>query len=240
MKSVQRASGRPARPVPAVTDPDLLERPTAVTYDGLPLSAGSSHGLGRMPVRTAHARVLQFLERCTEPIEPIDYCFRIHDVPGLRNNPTLQQEVARQFLEGHTRFPFAATEADRALDFLESQLPQPTNEYGMAPLWLWLVTRVRLRDPDTGVVLPGQDPERYGLSQADGGILLGTSRVQLVLDNAARMTVGFSFPDLDDDQLRELVPRLQAHLPFTLSRKHWKRWTASKSGNGYLGRRITL
>ena len=214
--------------------------PSAVTYDGLPLSAGSAHGLGRMPVRAAHARMLAFLERCTEPVEPLEYCFRIHDVPGLRDNPTLRQEVARRFFDGHTRFPFQPAEADRALDFLVSQQPQPTNEYGMAPLWLWMVTRVRLRDPDTGVLLPGQDPERFGLCQADGDILLGTSRVQLVLDNSARISVGFSFPDLEDDQLRELVPRLQEHLPFKLSRKHWKRWTPAKNGNGYLGRRISL
>lgn len=212
--------------------------PTAVTYDGLPLAAGSSHGLGRMPVRTAHEKVVAFLARCTEPVEPLDYCFRIHDVPGLRSNPALQHEVARRFMDGHARYPFAPEEADRALDFLESQLPQATNEFGMAPLWLWLVARVRLRDPDTGVLLAGQEPKRFGLSQADGGILLGTSRVQLVLDNSARMSVGLSFPDLDDDQLRELVPRLQEHLPFTLSRKHWKRWTPAKNGRGYLGRKI--
>lgn len=212
--------------------------PTAVTYDGLPLSAGSSHGLGRMSVRAAHEKVLTFLDRCTEPLEPLDYCFRIHDVPGMRGNRQLQKEVARQFFDGHTRYPFPPEEADRALDFLEAQLPQPTNEWGMAPLWLWLVTRVRLRDPDTGMVLPGQDPERFGLSQADGGILLGTSRVQLILDNSARMSVGFSFPDLEDAQLRDLVPRLQEHLPFTLSKKHWKRWTPAKNGNGYLGRTI--
>jgi hypothetical protein len=42
--------------------------PTAVTYDGLPVSSGCAHSLGRMTRRAAYDATMSFLRTCTQPV----------------------------------------------------------------------------------------------------------------------------------------------------------------------------
>jgi hypothetical protein len=48
-----------------------------------------------------------------------------------------------------------------------------------------------------------------------------------------------SIPQASDADLADVVPWLQAALPLRLSPKHWTRWTLTKNGGSYRGRRIT-
>jgi hypothetical protein len=50
---------------------------------------------------------------------------------------------------------------DDALAMFESLEPLPANEWGMAPVGLWLTADFRMRSPDGQEPWPGQDPERF-------------------------------------------------------------------------------
>lgn len=207
-----------------MTDP----RPAAVTYVGLPIASGGAHSLGRMSRRVAYERTLSFLQTCTEPITAATYSFQVHDVPELPADPRFNAELWRRF--GH----YVDVPEDRvtdALDYLDEIDPQPANQWGMAPVWLTAGFNFRILDPATGLVLPGQDPARFGSVEYEWGVPLGSSRLRLILSNAAKVAIELCLPDADEDLLRRVVPWLQQHAPFKFSPKHWRAWTPTRSGS---------
>lgn len=126
---------------------------------------------------------------------------------------------------------------DEALSLFESLEPLPVNTWGMAPVWLWFTADFRLRSPHGGV-WPAQDPKLFDNFQTPGGISLGTSSTRLVLEAKRSLGLSISIPNATDDDLVELVPWLQGALPMRLSWKHWTRWTITKNGRSYRGRKI--
>lgn len=210
--------------------------PLAVTYDGLPISSGGFHSLGRMPRRVAFDRVTAFIEACTEPIGPVDYWFNLPQVPDLPPQPHLEQELERRFgkrgglfLAKPDRLVIGEDRVAEALDFLDDVDPQPMNQWGMAPIWLWMTASFRLLDPSTGRQLPGQDPHRFRGAVYAVGTPLGTSELSLILHNRAQLGIQLCIPDADTDCLNRVIPWLQDHLPCSLSPKHWLAWTSTRS-----------
>lgn len=196
---------------------------SAVTYEGLPLSSGAAHSLGRMTPRAAYAATMSFLQVCTEPLGRVEYSFTVHDVPELQPPRHLERELERRFGRGR-RIIFDEEELPDALDLLDHIHPQPTNRWGMAPIWLEAATKFRLVDPRTGRSLANQEDRLFRLVGFD-------NRLRLFLDNRARLQLEFCLPHADDELLRLVLPWLQEHLPCKLSRKQWRTWTSTKSGS---------
>jgi hypothetical protein len=215
----------------------------AVTYDGLPISSGGAHSLGRMSRREAFDRTSQFLATRTEVVDRIDSYFVANDVPDLGRVRQLEHELERRF---GTRRGFLQpkpgridVESDRiwdALDYLDEIDPQPTNRWGMAPIWFWMSAKVRILDPTTGRPLPGQDPGQYGGVWYAAGVPLGTSDVRLILHNTAQLGINLCITKTDEPALGKIVPWLQQALPCKLSTRHWLGWSATKTGS-FRGRR---
>lgn len=200
----------------------------AVTYVGLPISSGGAHSLGRMSRRTAYERTRSFLEACTEPVGHLEASFTIHDVPDLAPDLRFRRELDRRFSN------WTALPGDRladALDFLDDIDPQPTNQWGMAPVWFSMGSSFRILDPATGNPVPGQDPARFREVQYEWGIPLGTNHLRLILNNRASVAIELCLPDADRELLARLVPWLQQRLPFRFSSKHWRSWTPTRSGS---------
>lgn len=205
--------------------------PTAVTYVGLPLGSGSAHGLGRTGLRDAHARTQAFVDACMIEIEPRRQFFNLVKVPELPDLPAWAPQLWERFSRGDGRtVPVADSDVGDALSFLDDVDPQPRNQWGVSPLRLCTNWTVALLDPSTGEPFPGQNPGRYPRSDYEG-LSLGESRVQLVLHNSASVSVSLCFPDLDDTRLKEVLASFQQNAPFKFSRKHWKRWTPTKTGS---------
>jgi hypothetical protein len=199
---------------------------TAVTYVGLPISSGGAHSLGRMSRRAAYERTSAFLTTCTEPITKPRYSFRVHQVPDLRLDPRFERDLTLRF---RNHFDLLDGEVAAALDYLDAIDPQPTNAYGMAPVWLTVTSAFRVLDPTTGRPLPGQDAERYFGTLFQRDLPLGSSRLALSLHNQAALSVDLFIPDARDETLARVIPWLQQNLPFKMSQKHWKIWTPTKS-----------
>jgi hypothetical protein len=211
------------------------ETPAAVTYVGLPISSGGAHSLGRMSRRVAYEGTTAFLRTCSRLVDPIDYSFKVYRVPELEPVPGLEQELKRRF--GN---PVGLRE-DRlpdALDFLDDIDPQPTNQWGMAPIWFSMTSKFLILDPATGRPLPGQNPTRFHGVEYEPTVPLGTSGLRLILHNHAAVGIELCIPDADEDLLRRVVPWLQRNLPFKFSPKQWRAWTPTKSGS-FKGGKLT-
>jgi hypothetical protein len=154
--------------------------------------------------------------------------FAVNDVPELKPVPGLERELRRRF--GN----YARIKAERvsdALDFLDDIDPQPTNQWGMAPLWFWASCRFLILDPSTGRLLPGQNPERFHGVEYEWKVPLGTSYLRLILHNQASLGIELCIPDADEEVMRRVVPWLQKYLPFKFSPKQWRAWTPTKAGS---------
>jgi hypothetical protein len=218
----------------------MLDAPgaSAITYVGLPKSSGGAHHLGRMSRRVAYARTVSFLQTCTEQIGNLDYALSVMKVPQLRPIPDLEKQIERRFGPSigptgaaHSHVRLEQGRVGDVLDFLDEIEPQPTNEWGMAPIWFWVTSKFRILDRDTGRALPGQDPLRYGGMEYSWQVPLGSSGLRLILSNEAAVGIDLSIPAADDDLIRRVVPWLEQHLPFKFSPRHWRAWTPTRSGS---------
>ncbi len=207
-----------------------------MVYDGLPLSSGSVHGLGRLSARDAVNKWLRFLEACTET-SPVKCLFDFPLTPGLTIDPEVVRLIGREFPGGPRGHPVPWERAEDAISIFESLEPLPTNRWGMAPVWLWFTADFRLRSP-VGELWPAQDPRGFGQFMTPTGVTLGTSATKLILEGKRGMGLALSIPRASDADLAEVVPWLQASLPFRLSSKHWTRWTLTKNRFSYRGRKI--
>lgn len=189
-----------------------------------------------MSRRTAYERTSSFLARCTELITQPRYSFRVHQVPDLRSDPRFERDLQE-------RFPNPSDlhhgEMAAALDYMDAIDPQPTNAYGMAPVWLTVTCAFRLLDPKTARPLPGQDSQRYLGTLFEPDLPLGSSRLALSLHNQAAFSIDLFIPDSRDETLARVIPWLQQNLPFKMSQKHWKVWTPTKS-RSFKGRRLPV
>ena len=196
-----------------------------------------------MSRRDAYERTIDFLHACTEPVGPIVYAFRVFDVPELEPILRLEQELEDRFgdyLDSFGNYPdIPGRWAGAALDFLDEIDPQPTNRWGMAPIWFWVTSEFRILDPATGQPIPGQDSSQFSGVEYDWRVPLGSSRLRLILHNQAQIGIELCIPDADKDALGRLVPWLQQHLPFKLSPKHWRAWTPTRSGS-FIARKLAV
>ena len=200
----------------------------AVTYVGLPISSGGAHSLGRMTRRAAYERTMGFLKTCTDPVGAPSFSIAFLNVPHLAPQPKLKEAAVRLFGQSGD---IAPSRVGEALDFLDAIDPQPTNRYGMAPVWFLMKAQFRLLDPATQRPLPGQDPDRFRGAEYVWSVSLGSSRLQLSLHNHAALAVDLCIPDATDGLLRRVIPWLQRNLPFKLSPTQWRSWTQTSRGS---------
>lgn len=226
----------------AVRQSGAVERAeSAVAYDGLPISSGGAHGLGRVSARSALADWTDFLSTCTQP-QPVSCFFDLPDTPNLRVDRKTAKLIERSFPPAQgvpKRFAVPTEQIGEAVSLFESLEPLPTNPWGMAPVWLWLTADFKLLAPGGGGVWPGQDPARFDHFQTPAGVSLGSSSTRLILQAKRSMGLTLSVPDAADQDLAVLVPWLQEALPMRLSVKQWTRWTLTRNGRSYRGKRIS-
>lgn len=178
--------------------------------------------------------MLDFLGTCAEPAEPTTYRFGLLDAPTVSVRDSDVAELKRRFGD----LAISADRADEAVAFLEEIQP-PAPDRALGHIMLFANTTFTLLDPRTGIPIPGQDPERYGGVEFSYGSPLGTSSTRLSLGHSAALALDLSIPDMADDELARVVNEFQERLPFAFSPKHWKRWTATKTGS-FIGRKIPM
>jgi hypothetical protein len=211
---------------------------SAVVYDGLPISSGGAHGLGRTSIHDAFSSWRGFLESCTIA-DAVSCYFHLPHTPELEPARRTVRKIRKAFpAKGH-RFPVPPDRIHEALDLMASLEPLPTNPWGMAPIWLSADAAFSLKTP-AGNIWPNQNPTAFGAFETPTGVTLGTSRTTLHLEARRSLGLHLSIPEATDEDLTTLIPWLQAHLPFRLSPNHWTRWTLTKNNRTYRSHRLTL
>jgi hypothetical protein len=208
-----------------------------VVYDGLPISSGGAHGLGRTSVHDAFSAWRRFLDSCTV-VTDASYYFHLPHTPELKPDRKTVRKIRKAFPPQGHRFPVPQDRIHEALDLMSELEPQPTNPWGMAPVWLNAHADFTLKTP-SGDVWPSQNPTAFGSFETPAGVHLGAPSTHLNIEARRSMGLRLSIPEATDNDLATLIPWLQNHLPFRLSPKHWTRWTLNKNGRTYRGRRIT-
>ena len=221
----------------------MTQLPSAVVYDGLPISSGGAHALNRLNPRQAFAAWTSFLQACTESPD-VEAMFQVAEHgPAPRPERRVVRTIKSAFPEQHRPFgqlyPVPASRLEDALEVFEEISPLPTDEWGNAPVWLFINARFRLRQPDGGI-WPGQDPGLFGHFQTPSGADLGVSSARLGLSGTRAMGLMLTVPEATDDDIARLRPWLQSHLPFQISAKHWVRWSLNKNGQTYRPKRLGL
>jgi hypothetical protein len=214
---------------------------SAVVYDGLPISSGGAHGLGRISARGALSAWLRFLEARTQA-SPISCSFDLSTIPELAVGPRAAELIAREFPASRLSHihPVQWDRVNDALSIFESLDSRPVEPWGMAPVRLWFTADFLLQAPSGQDLWPGQDPRLFNHFKTPGGLPLGVSSARLMLQIRCSMGLSLCIPRASDTDLAELVPWLQAALPMRLSAKQWTRWTLTKNKFSYRGKKIAL
>jgi len=226
---------------------------SVVTYDGLPVKSGGAHHLRTRNPETALAQIQTFLSKCAAqssaprctvnllsgetvgiPKEWTEILlYRFTDAYGSAKEKTLGETL---------EYCWTIPEADiaRQVEFLNSLGTLPAHKYGMHSICVTAQYVIQLVDRDSGIRWPHQDPSSYLNFQTSGyGEELGKSVVYARISDHSTMSLFLNFPfEMRDPELRKAVNHVQNHLPFSLSKSHWKFWTLTKAGNKYLGRKI--
>lgn len=95
-----------------------------------------------------------------------------------------------------------------------------------------------LVDPATRAPYERIDADTFGRFPVDGyGRLLGASGVRAAFGTtASSLSLWLALPA--DDRLHDAAAHVQKHLPFRMSTKHWRRWSATKDGQSYRASKI--
>jgi len=117
--------------------------------------------------------------------------------------------------------------------------PLPSHPFGLQPGCVRIGQKFRFKAFDGSAELSGQGADNYMQFIPCFGQILGESEIYARLSEKSTMSMFLNFPfeEASPDFLR-FRAFVQDHLPFKLSEHHWKRWTLTKRGDKYLGRKL--
>jgi hypothetical protein len=225
-----------------------------ISYDGLPISSGGAHSLGRLRVRPAWKAFQRFLSTCTTATEPSRVSITINETPDvdpdmikkLRSSAIKMLEVPgrpqqrQDFGENGQALSWnlPAKLADTAIEWLSAAEP-------LAPTWLGGPAKVELDyqfrlKSARGAELPFQGSDDYLGQIYDGyGILLGESGCRLTVAARCALSLVLFLPfEEPDEALWKYASYLQENMLMKFSTKQWKHWKLTKKGDAYLSHRI--
>lgn len=221
-----------------------MSRPELVTYDGLPAASGGAHAMRTRKPSAAAAKFDAFLGACTTPARDSSSVLRIR-AGGAEARSEHWRALATEMLGGPSRTERTHQEwrvrQDRLSDVLaalDAATSDDVTRFGSPLAALVLSAAVRLVDPNDGAPYAGVSAEATGGFAVDGyGRTLGASGVRAAFGTtASSLSLWLAFPG--DVRLDAAASHVQAHAPVRLSAKHWRRWTPTRSGDGYGSARI--
>lgn len=228
-----------------------MARIASITYDGLPISSGGAHSLRtRGFVETARSLSGFVTSVCVNPT-PTDLTLELVNGGEVDEEEfsRLRNEACRLYgLKKFTRGIGDYAGHQWGLDVnslhetaarLEQLRPISLAGYAGWQIVLHATWELRFREDETQVPIPYQSRIHYNEFEFGWQMFLGESGMYSRISEKSTAAIYFSLPfeEVSADCLA-LVSRIQDAFPVPLSRKHWKRWSLTKSGNSYVGRKI--
>lgn len=228
-----------------------MSRSAAITYEGLPISSGGAHTLRtRGFVETARS-LSDFVSSVSIISTPTDLTLEL--LSGGEINET---EFARQYEDAYGKYglkKFTRAMGDYighqwALDVntlhevaaqLEKLRPIFHAGYAGWQVVLHATWKLEFREEDSHLALPYQSRTYYNDFEITWNVFLGESGVYARISekSTAALFLSLPFEEVTEDCHR-LAVRIQKAFPVRLSAKHWKRWSLTKAGKNYVGRKI--
>jgi hypothetical protein len=227
-----------------------------ISYDGLPISSGGAHSLGRLRPRAAWQAFQRFLSTCTTATKPQRVLITIRELSeadpamakrlrdsakamlGIPARPSQHQDLGEK--GASLTWQVAPALADAAVEWLAASGPLQDDWIG-GPANVELDYQFRLKSAG-GKELPFQSSEDYLGQEYNGyGVLLGESGCRLTLAARPALSLVLFLPfEEPDANLWKYVSFLQKHMLMKFSKPHWKHWKLAKNGRVFVSRRIAL
>lgn len=223
----------------ACDDVGVAELREVVTYDGLPASAGGAHALRSKDPRTAWGQVQRFVGVAVELVSEPAVAFELWS-GGPPDIVSALEAFAAEHLGGpqsrqrtRTAWRVRADAVEDVLGTVSEAGPRAVTAHGHPLASLVWSAPVALVDPATGRTYAGIGAEEFARFEVDGyGRVLGTSGVRAAIGTTgSSLSLWLAFPG--DERLHGAAAHVEAHLPFRLSTKHWRRWRATRDGQSY-------
>jgi len=199
------------------------------------------HPLNKRDPRAAYEAFLEFLTTCTDcdcilssghiEVSPVG-----EFLPEHWSDSAARRQLCHRFGDPTTNlyinstpipsWPVSAKEHEWAVDFA---LSQPAAKRGYPdPVTFNTSYEFLLRNPDTGLVIPGQE---HGVL---GQITISSNALLFIASGKVTATLELRFPYAEaDDSFLGLFSIIRPYLPFRLSRSRFRVWIPKKDGSGY-------
>jgi hypothetical protein len=229
-----------------------MPRSAVLTYDGTRLHSSGAHAVRANSFVSAGEALEKFRLRCTNSPPPL--LIRLDIRHSAAAPSPLLASVGKRFSasfgkpaavgkkpDGMTNWFLTEAQLMPALEVMDSIGPIPADEHGFGVFNLSYKLEFAFRSPISGEVLPFQSQQDYLNYEGDYERFLGRSVLAVDLSAQSYASAFFSFPFEEwSSDAAELARSIQAELPFRISEKRWKRWTLTKSGQTYVGRKLAV
>lgn len=228
-----------------------MPRLAAITYDGLPISSGGAHKLrSRGFVETA-GLLTNFVSAVCVNATPTNLTLEL--VNGGEINESefslLYREFCRQYgpckftrglgeYAGH-QWSLDSNTLNETASQLELLRPIYLAGYAGWQIVLHATWNLTFCDDDTKLPLPYQTRSDYHEFEIGWQVFLGESGLYARISERSTAAIFLSLPFEEvSAECRGLVGRIVNAFPVRLSAKHWKRYSLSKKGTSYVGRKL--
>lgn len=217
-----------------------------VSYNGLPISSGGAHGLGKKSALEAFTEVITFLQKYGSTTKPETVSLTLYKADSFD-----YRKLKWQFMKRYGLFPkdtsvdfikykqkmwtwdLKPKQMEEAISILQENSDLPEVDH-LGPLRLEILWHVRLMDPTTQMELPNQKM----IPTLD--FRIHNSRMLLTVSKKSRVSVWFAFPFANQDEtFKTYLNAFIKDLPFQPSEKHWRTWEKNKHGE-WMPKKITV
>jgi len=221
----------------------------AITYDGLPISSGGAHSLRQKGFVAGFNALQNFVDSISLERNPSSVALELFNsgTRGYSHFMALRWEFSKRFRGkqgrsigehfGH-QWDVPPSELGLLIHNLERLRPIPLVGYAGRSLVVHVYWKLIFSD-QTGDQLPFQTRDNYVDFEVGFQQYLGESILYARISENSSANLFLSLPfEVVQPECVELANRVQEAFPTRLSAKHWKRWTLTKKGTSYLGRKI--
>ena len=216
-----------------------------ISYEGLPISSGGAHSLGKKDHREILQSVNEFLNKFSNTTQPDSvsltfYNSRHKKYSTLKNLFLIIRQFGfgfkqrswnlKDYIQKFWTWKIRNSQLDKGLNIISELNNLPDNDYG--PIDLGIIWNFKFIDFTSKQILPDQDK----IPEIDSR--LHNSNIYLRIGNKSTISVWFTLPFGDFENHKDYIDKMEHELPFKFSDKQWHQWTLSKNGN-WIKRKIT-
>ena len=218
-------------------------------------AAGFGQAFRFRKARDAATALQHFRESCTGNAEPKDLnlvTYRATEWDDDRVAASIIERVVDKFGSAYSEdalgykwpsgeklkggrlvWSFKSEVLPELVEFLSSNEPWPKQALG--PVEVQCSFRFQWTDPDTGVILPGQ---QSGNATPDGSIW-SSLLISLGRSQFAQPDFWFPFPE-GSPKFSTFLQKAAHFIPFTLNNRHFRAAIPKRDGSGYVFRKVVL